>query len=143
MPDVIWDALWNGAANTADSAIPAADWADNQRAHQYNGGVSQTYGGDATGPKKLTTTGNLTGVPVAVQAGGGAISVFADTTSGVVLAVTQSAVGGAATRSTSLAGHAPAPTAASTATTRAPRQAPLAAGRSSRACPADLLLWLV
>jgi hypothetical protein len=159
MPDVIWDALWNGAANTADSAIPAADWADNQRAHQYNGGVSQTYGGDTinvdqdyldvnvtppvpvdpgqsalvsssgtvadyvirsrnlytyyqtspggsfAGPKKLTTTGNLTGVPVAVQAAGGAISVFADTTSGAVRAVTQSAVGGAATRSTSLAGH--------------------------------------
>jgi Domain of unknown function (DUF1906) len=47
MPDVIWDALWNGEANTTDSVIPAADWADHQRAHQYNGGVNATYGGDA------------------------------------------------------------------------------------------------
>jgi hypothetical protein len=46
MPDVIWDALWNGDANTADSAIPAADWANHQRAHQFNGGANETYGGD-------------------------------------------------------------------------------------------------
>jgi hypothetical protein len=47
MPDVIWDALWNGNATTADSAIPTADWATHQRVHQYNGGVNATYGGDA------------------------------------------------------------------------------------------------
>jgi hypothetical protein len=46
MPDVIWDALWNGEANTTDPAIPAADWADNDRAHQFNGGNDETYGGD-------------------------------------------------------------------------------------------------
>jgi hypothetical protein len=46
MPDVIWDALWNGAANTADAAIPAADWANHQRIHQYDGGANQTFGGD-------------------------------------------------------------------------------------------------
>ena len=46
MPDVIWDALWNGEANTADPAIPAADWADNDRAHQFSGGNDETYGGD-------------------------------------------------------------------------------------------------
>jgi hypothetical protein len=46
MPDVIWDALWNGTANTADTVIPAADWADHQRAHQFNGGANETYGGD-------------------------------------------------------------------------------------------------
>jgi hypothetical protein len=47
MPDVIWDALWNGEANTTDPAIPAADWADSDRAHQFNGGNDETYGGDA------------------------------------------------------------------------------------------------
>ncbi len=46
MPDVIWDALWNGEANTTDPAIPATDWADNDRAHQFNGGSNETYGGD-------------------------------------------------------------------------------------------------
>ena len=46
MPDVIWDALWNGEANTADPAIPAADWASEHRAHQFNGGKDATYGGD-------------------------------------------------------------------------------------------------
>jgi hypothetical protein len=44
-PDVIYDALWNGAANTSDANIPADDWAYHQRIHQYSGGVSQTYGG--------------------------------------------------------------------------------------------------
>jgi hypothetical protein len=44
-PDVIYDALWNGDANTSDANIPAGDWAYHQRVHQYNGGVNQTYGG--------------------------------------------------------------------------------------------------
>jgi hypothetical protein len=46
MPDVIWDALWNGEANTTDPAIPATDWAAGDRAHQFNGGNDETYGGD-------------------------------------------------------------------------------------------------
>jgi hypothetical protein len=44
-PDVIFDALWNGQANTSDPNIPAGDWAYHQRVHQYSGGVNQTYGG--------------------------------------------------------------------------------------------------
>ena len=38
MPDVIYDALWNGSANTSDPILPAADWAAHQRIHQYQGG---------------------------------------------------------------------------------------------------------
>ena len=159
MPDVIWDALWNGDANTADPVIPAADWASQQRAHQFHGGADATYGGDtvdidqdyldvnvlppgpvspgqaalvthsgavadyvirgrnlftydpdqpgrsATGPKQLTTTGNLTGTPAAVQAANGTISVYARTTGGAVKAVWQSAAGGGATKSANLGGH--------------------------------------
>jgi Rv2525c-like, glycoside hydrolase-like domain len=45
MPDVIFDGLWNGAANTSDPAIPPGDWAYHQRVHQYSGGVNQRYGG--------------------------------------------------------------------------------------------------
>ena len=46
MPDIIYDALWNGAANTRDPAVPATDWAEHQRIHQYLGGQNATYGGD-------------------------------------------------------------------------------------------------
>jgi hypothetical protein len=159
MPDVIWDALWNGGADTADTVIPAADWANHQRAHQFNGGANQTYGGDAinvdqdyldvnleppgpaqpgqaalmtetgqvsdyvirnrnlyaydqtspgggfSGPKQLSSSRDLTGTPVAVQAANGAISVFAATTSGAIRGVVESAPGGAATRSIALSGH--------------------------------------
>ena len=45
MPDVIYDALWNGAANTSDPILPSAEWAGHQRIHQYLGGQNVTYGG--------------------------------------------------------------------------------------------------
>jgi hypothetical protein len=159
MPDVIWDALWNGQANTTDPVIPAADWANNRRAHQFTGGTDKTYGGDTidvdqdyldvrltppppanpgqaalsastgtvadyvirsgnlytyyqaspgggfTGPKKLTSTGNLTGTPVAVQAADGLIWVFAETTRGAVEAFRQSAPGAAVSKPASLGGR--------------------------------------
>jgi hypothetical protein len=158
MPDVIWDALWNGQANTTDPVIPAADWPTGRRAHQFSGGVNQTYGGDTididqdylnvsltplppvnpgqsaltsngtaadyviqgrnlstyyqtspggafTGPKKLTTAGNLTGTPVAVQAANGLIWVFAETTGGTVEAFHQSAPGAAVSKPANLAGR--------------------------------------
>ena len=47
MPDAIYDALWNGAANTADPVYLRGEWADHQRLHQYSGNVLQTYGGDS------------------------------------------------------------------------------------------------
>jgi Rv2525c-like, glycoside hydrolase-like domain len=157
MPDVIWDALWNGDANTTDPAIPATDWADNDRAHQFNGGSNETYGGDTidvdqdyldvsltppgpvnpgqsalvtsagtvadfvirngnlntfyqaspggrfTGPKKLTSGRNLAGTPVAVQAADGIISIYAETTKHAIVALRESAPGGAVT-STNLGG---------------------------------------
>jgi hypothetical protein len=159
MPDVIWDALWNGQANTTDPVIPAADWPTGRRAHQFSGGVNQTFGGDTinvdqdylnvsltplpavnpgqsalaasggtvadyviqgrnlltyyqgspggafTGPVKLTTAGNLTGTPVAVQAANGLIWVFAETTGGAVEAFRQSAPGAAVSQSANLAGR--------------------------------------
>jgi hypothetical protein len=45
MPDVIDDALWNGAANTSDANVPSTEWANHQRIHQYSGGHTETYGG--------------------------------------------------------------------------------------------------
>jgi Domain of unknown function (DUF1906) len=46
MPDVIYDALWNGKKNTNDSVFSAGQWANHQRVHQFAGNVVQTFGGD-------------------------------------------------------------------------------------------------
>jgi glycoside hydrolase-like protein len=43
-PDDIWIADWNGAQTTSDPYVPAADWANHQRLHQYSGGHNETYG---------------------------------------------------------------------------------------------------
>jgi Domain of unknown function (DUF1906) len=48
VPDVIYDALWNGRRNTSDPGVlRAGQWADHQRVHQYSGNVRQRFGGDA------------------------------------------------------------------------------------------------
>jgi Domain of unknown function (DUF1906) len=47
MPDVIYDALWNGRRNTGDPVLRASEWGDHQRVHQYSGNVRQRFGGDA------------------------------------------------------------------------------------------------
>jgi hypothetical protein len=44
-PDDIWVARWNGAKNTSDPNVPAADWGAHQRLHQYDGGHNETHGG--------------------------------------------------------------------------------------------------
>ncbi len=44
-PDELWFGDWNGAATTSDYYVPAAEWAQHQRIHQYSGNVNQTYGG--------------------------------------------------------------------------------------------------
>lgn len=46
MPDVIYDAWWNGVATTKDPNIPSRAWANRRRVHQYSGNVTETYGGD-------------------------------------------------------------------------------------------------
>jgi hypothetical protein len=45
MPDIIYDALWNGAADTQDPAVPATYWANHQRVHQFSGGTNESHGG--------------------------------------------------------------------------------------------------
>ena len=44
-PDEIWNAEWNGQASTVSAYLPAADWPNHQRLHQYQGGHNATYGG--------------------------------------------------------------------------------------------------
>ena len=45
MPDVIYDALWNGYANTSDPVFRPGQWVNHRRLHQYNGNVTRTFGG--------------------------------------------------------------------------------------------------
>jgi Domain of unknown function (DUF1906) len=47
IPDVIFDALWNGKANTSDSVLKTSEWPNHQRVHQFDGNVAQSYGGDS------------------------------------------------------------------------------------------------
>jgi hypothetical protein len=46
LPDVIFDALWNGEENTADPVLSSKEWDDHRRVHQFSGNVAQSYGGD-------------------------------------------------------------------------------------------------
>ena len=45
MPDIIFDALWNGQASTSDPVLSHGKWSPHRRVHQYNGNVTQTHGG--------------------------------------------------------------------------------------------------
>jgi Domain of unknown function (DUF1906) len=45
MPDVIYDALWNGQANTLDPVLGPGQWGNHRRLHQYRGNVTRTFGG--------------------------------------------------------------------------------------------------
>jgi hypothetical protein len=46
MPNVIFDALWNGERNTSDTVFASGEWTKHHRVHQFAGNVVQTYGGD-------------------------------------------------------------------------------------------------
>ncbi len=46
IPDIIYDALWNGRANVADRSIRSGEWPEHRRIHQYLGNIRQTYGHD-------------------------------------------------------------------------------------------------
>ena len=84
MPDVIYDALWNGLPNTVDSVFGPGEWARHRRLHQYNGNVEQTFGGDKLDIDQDYLNVRLGSAPVGVgtaQAspsvrGGGVVNVF-------------------------------------------------------------------
>ena len=44
-PDDIWFAEWNNQQTVSTAYVPATDWPNNQRLHQYRGGHNETYGG--------------------------------------------------------------------------------------------------
>jgi hypothetical protein len=45
MPDVIFDALWNGSKNVKDRVYGRRSWSVNHRLHQFSGNDTQTFGG--------------------------------------------------------------------------------------------------
>jgi hypothetical protein len=47
LPNVIFDALWNGKPNTSDSVLRATEWSSHRRVHQFAGNDAQSYGGDS------------------------------------------------------------------------------------------------
>jgi hypothetical protein len=44
-PNDIWIADYDGYVGVNNGYVPTTQWANQQRVHQYNGGVNQTYGG--------------------------------------------------------------------------------------------------
>lgn len=67
-PDDLWIADWNGEKSTSDPYVPASDWSNHQRLHQYSGDHNETYGGvtlDIDGDYlDGATAGTSTGSPV-------------------------------------------------------------------------------
>jgi Rv2525c-like, glycoside hydrolase-like domain len=44
-PDDLWIADWNDRKTTSDPYVPASDWSDHRRLHQYSGAHNETFGG--------------------------------------------------------------------------------------------------
>jgi glycoside hydrolase-like protein len=86
MPDVIYDALWNGSKNVADRAYRRGEWAGRRRVHQFSGNVLQTFGGDTMDVDQdyldlaLAAPGGTTqGSPAAIESDGVACAFYEGT----------------------------------------------------------------
>jgi len=88
MPDVIYDALWNGKKDNQDSVFRAGEWANHERVHQFAGNVSQTLGGDTIDIDKdfmdvvLATPGGTSQASAAVRQSNGVVDAFYTGTDG-------------------------------------------------------------
>lgn len=119
-PDVDFNANWNGVASTDETRIPAGDWANHQRVHQYSSPGTVTYGGvgisidtdyldvgvagstpkqigsgyQSTTPVRLLDTRNGTGVPAGAIGPNGTIAlpVTGVTTGGITVPTNVTAV---------------------------------------------------
>ena len=82
IPDVIYDALWNGAATTYDGHLRASQWAHQQRIHQFSGNVTQTFGQDTINIDKdylnirVASPGGTPQATTAVSLPGGSVDLF-------------------------------------------------------------------
>jgi hypothetical protein len=64
-PDDVWIADWNGSPQLTDSYVPDADWAGDQRLHQYYGGHNETWGGTTLNIDNDSIGGDVAGSAVA------------------------------------------------------------------------------
>jgi Domain of unknown function (DUF1906) len=82
MPDVIFDALWNGSRNIYDKVIRRHEWSTRRRVHQFAGNVIQRFGGDRIDVDKdylnlsLTAAGGSRQAGPAVRLPDGTVDVF-------------------------------------------------------------------
>jgi hypothetical protein len=82
IPDVIYDALWNGQHDTKDPVFQPGEWANHQRVHQFAGNVVQTFGGDTINVDEdfmdvdLAAPGGTSQASPAVLQDNGAVDVF-------------------------------------------------------------------
>lgn len=82
MPDVIYDALWNGSANTADRHLGAGQWANHRRVHQFSGNLTKSYGGASINidedflDVQLAQSGGTAQASPAISLPGGSVYVF-------------------------------------------------------------------
>lgn len=82
MPDVIFDGLWNGKANTSDAVLPRSEWPKGRRLHQFRGNVIQKFGGDRIDIDQdyvnvsLANPGGTSEPASAVALSGGSIELF-------------------------------------------------------------------
>jgi hypothetical protein len=82
MPDVIYDARWNGQANTKDSVLGPVQWSGHRRLHQYQGNVEQSFGGDQIDidqdflDVRLGAIGGTSQASPSVRQPGGIVDVF-------------------------------------------------------------------
>jgi hypothetical protein len=74
-PDDIWLAEWNGARNTSSRYVPAGNWSDHHRIHQYQGGHNERYGGTS-----INIDGNFLDGATAASSASSAASVIPDGT---------------------------------------------------------------
>jgi hypothetical protein len=63
VPDDIWIADWNGDPVLTDPAVPATEWADHQRLHQYYGAHEETWGGTTIDVDNDVADGSVAGLP--------------------------------------------------------------------------------
>jgi Domain of unknown function (DUF1906) len=69
MPDVIYDALWNGSRNTYDAVVRRHEWSRGRRVHQFAGNVIQRFGGDRIDIDQDYLNLSLTAAGGSLQAG--------------------------------------------------------------------------
>ena len=70
-PDDVWIADWNGQRSASSSYVPAGEWSNHHRLHQYEGGHDETYRG-----VRLNIDSNyLDGATAGVSAAGAAAAI--------------------------------------------------------------------